>query len=71
MSNLSATARKVFLILFLSCYLIGSIALMMNYLEPYHNYMLLAGCIFLVLYFLTFCLSYFSIKRRRKVNGYS
>lgn len=65
------TARAIFLFLFLGCYLIGSLAVLLDNLEYYHNYIFLAGSIFLLFYFATFCFSYFSIKRRRRVNGYS
>jgi len=63
--------RTIFFLLFLSCYLLGSLSLMMNFFAAYYNYILIAGSLFLVLYFSTYCYSYFSIKRRRKLNGYS
>lgn len=71
MINYNSLPRNILFLLFLGSYVLAPLTLLHDFLAPFFTYILLAGVVFLTLYFATYCISYFSIKRSNRKHGYT
>lgn len=65
MINFHSIPRVVLFFLFVGSYVLAPLSLIYDFPATWFGNFLLAGMIFLTLYFATYCFSYISIKRNR------